>query len=283
MKRALIVLVLALVALCLVVGCNKEPKAKAQFVVTFDYNGGTFREASKNTETVGEGETVSEPVFSPSKKYYKFAGWTKKDSSALFDFENEKITSNITLYAKYEALYTVGGKGPNGGYIIYENPNYDEKSTTNNWKYLEVAEKDFDVSSASGGSVTTTTKFAWGSSGTVETATTVGSGSKNTENMSKQGSAVAKEVWGKTYTGGTTDWFIPSKEELELIYKVLKAKGISLEGTYWSSSAVDADKAYAVAFSAGSEDAAAAASATVGSATAKARTDQYKVRLVRAF
>lgn len=280
MKRALIVLVLVLTALCLVVGCNKEPKAKAQFVVTFDYNGGTFNNASKDTETVGAGETVSEPVFSPSKKYYKFAGWTKKDSSTLFDFENEKITSNITLYAKYEALYTVGGKGPNGGYIIYENPNYDEKSTTNNWKYLEVAEKDFDVNSASSGSassgsVTTTTKFAWGSSGTVESATTVGSGSKNTENMSKQGSSVAKEVWGKTYTGGTTDWFIPSKEELELVYKVLKAKGISLQGTYWSSSAVDTDKAYAVAFD--------ATSATVGSATAKDRTDQYKVRLVRAF
>ena len=275
MKRALIVLVLALVALCLVVGCNKEPKAKAQFVVTFDYNGGTFREASKDTETVGEGETVSEPVFSPSKKYYKFAGWTKKDSSALFDFENEKITSNITLYAKYEALYKVGDKTLNG-YIIYENPNYDEKSTTNNWKYLEVAEEDFrDESRDSSGQLITTTKFAWGASGTVETATTVGSGSKNTENMSKLSSSVAKDVWGKTYTGGTTDWFIPSKEELELIYKVLKAKGISLEGTYWSSSAVDADKAYAVAFD--------AASATVGSATAKARTDQYKVRLVRAF
>ena len=271
MKRAWIGLAVALAVLCLAVGCKKEPEAKKQFVVTFDFNGGTYRESSVEKETVEAGKTVSEPVHSPVKTYYKFVGWTKeKDGSTLFDFEKETITSDITLYAKYEALYTVGGKGPNGGYIIYENPSYNATST---WKYLEVAEKDFSavVSGADAKS------FAWGAAEAVSTETTIGSGASNTEKMSKLSSSVAKEVWKKTYIGGNTDWFIPSKAELEQVYKVVKEKGLSgFDGTYWSSSAVDTNQAYAVTFGTGGEDAATAA-------TAKARTETYKLRLVRAF
>ena len=46
MKKSLVVLLIALVALTMVVGCKKEPEAKKQFTVTFDYAGGVYNEKS---------------------------------------------------------------------------------------------------------------------------------------------------------------------------------------------------------------------------------------------
>ncbi|MFP3043594.1 DUF1566 domain-containing protein, partial [Treponema primitia] len=58
------------------------------------------------------------------------------------------------------------------------------------------------------------------------------------------------------YTGGEkNDWFLPSKDELDLIYKNLKAKGLgSLDGRwYWSSSENGSSVAWVQDFSDGSQ------------------------------
>ena len=51
--------------------------------------------------------TITKPI-DPEKKYYRFVGWYEKNSEERFKVEDEIVTRNITLYAKYEVIkYTV--------------------------------------------------------------------------------------------------------------------------------------------------------------------------------
>jgi hypothetical protein len=72
--------------------------------------------------------------------------------------------------------------------------------------------------------------------------------------------------------GGYSDWFLPSKDELNLVYVNLKlyALGGFTDGYYWSSSEDSADFALYQRFSSGNQ-----------SGTGKYST--FRVRAVRAF
>ena len=76
-------------------------------VVTFDTNGGS----TINSIEVDSGSKVSRPA-DPSKQTsgyinYTFVGWFKDAAGQTeFDFENEVITENTTIYAKWSATYT---------------------------------------------------------------------------------------------------------------------------------------------------------------------------------
>ena len=51
--------------------------------------------------------TITKPI-DPEKKYYRFVGWYEKNSEERFKVEDEIVTRDITLYAKYEVIkYTV--------------------------------------------------------------------------------------------------------------------------------------------------------------------------------
>lgn len=78
------------------------------FTVTFDSNGGT----KINSETVDEGKTVTIPA-NPTKTGYVFEAWQLNGKNYNF---STKVTSNITLVAKYRALKTISIKfDSNGG------------------------------------------------------------------------------------------------------------------------------------------------------------------------
>jgi hypothetical protein len=53
--------------------------------------------------------------------------------------------------------------------------------------------------------------------------------------------------------GGFNDWFLPSKDELDLMYKNLKVKGLGdfASSFYWSSSEGSNDEAWQQVFSDG--------------------------------
>lgn len=71
-----------------------------KYTVTFDSNGGS----KVSSKEVTSGSKVSKPS-DPTKTGYKFGGWTL--NSKTYDF-NSKVTSNITLVAKWTAkTYTV--------------------------------------------------------------------------------------------------------------------------------------------------------------------------------
>lgn len=141
--------------------------------------------------------------------------------------------------------YAPGDTGPAGGYIFHENPNY----AADGWRYLEAA--PFDQSEGA----------EWGCfrraiAGARGTA--VGMGKQNTLDMlagcTEPGTAA--HLCANLSVNGVRGWFLPSRDELALMYRNLKAAGIgdfrdvgvTDNFTYWASSQQTADMAAHIDF-----------------------------------
>jgi hypothetical protein len=138
-----------------------------------------------------------------------------------------------------------GDVGPAGGLIFYVNPNF----ATDGWRYLEAA--PFDQSSgAKWGCFRRAIAGARG--------TDVGSGRQNTTDIlaacNEPQSAAA--LCAALSVNGVGGWFLPSRDELALMYKNLKATGVSDFGTrgvtdnfsYWASTQATTDMAHHIDF-----------------------------------
>ncbi len=130
-----------------------------------------------------------------------------------------------TVKVADKLIITVGGKGPAGGFVFYDKGNYSD-----GWRYLEAAPKD------------QSTNIVWwnGSYKDIRTNTAVGSGKSNTDAIiAAQGSGnYAATLCKNLSIGGFSDWFLPSKDELGLMYTNLKKAGLGgFSGSWlWSSS-----------------------------------------------
>ena len=157
--------------------------------------------------------------------------------------------------------YEVGGKGPAGGYVFYDKGSYSD-----GWRYLEAAPEDITLTAA------------WHNNGeNVETGavgTAIGTGRDNTKKIiAAQGAGVyAAKLCADYKGGGKNDWFLPSKDELDMMYMKLKKTGIvDFSGRFaWTSSEDGKKEAYFQAFMFGYQ------SSTI-------KSDQGRVRAVRAF
>jgi uncharacterized repeat protein (TIGR02543 family) len=99
-KNKLIITAMALLAIITmslaVVGCEKEPDPKT-FTVTFNSNGGS----DVKTQTVNEGEKIAEPQ-GVTKDKNALIAWYKEDTfTNKWNFANDTVTADITLYAKW--------------------------------------------------------------------------------------------------------------------------------------------------------------------------------------
>ena len=161
--------------------------------------------------------------------------------------------------------YSIGSTGPAGGYIFYDcdadNDSTSDgagpdglKSSVCGWRYLEAASADAVGDASNNG------YFAWGPDGTAcGTEKGIGKGKNNTESiLDKIGDFKAAQACAD-YGNNTNydDWFLPSIEELKLMYTNLKAqgKGGTWDTTeyYWSSSETDDEDRIALDFSDGTE------------------------------
>lgn len=141
--------------------------------------------------------------------------------------------------------YEPGDTGPAGGFIVYKNPN----SAADGWRYLEAAPVDQSAGAKWG-------CFRRALNGARGTA--VGTGKKNTEEMltACPEPGTAAELCATYSLNGVRGWFLPSRDELALMYRTLKATGVSdfrADGladncVYWSSSQVTADMANHIDF-----------------------------------
>lgn len=100
----------------------------------------------------------------------------------------------------------------------------------------------------------------WGCSGTDLTGaanTSMGGGAQNTTDIlaSCSDSNMPAQLCSDYAYGGYTDWYLPSKDELNALYTNLKAKGLGSfpDQQYWSSSEVDADNVWRQSFTDGSQ------------------------------
>jgi hypothetical protein len=146
--------------------------------------------------------------------------------------QNKRI-SIVTFaeYTKDDPRYKIGDKGPAGGLIFFDKGLY-----SGGWRYLEAAPRDYSG------------EAEWGADGKDVGGTwgDIGSGKRNTQvivdylkEIGETGKAA--QLCAALNTGGYQDWFLPSKDELDLIYKNLKAKGLGsfsddYHNYYWSSS-----------------------------------------------
>lgn len=120
---------------------------------------------------------------------------------------------------------------------------------------------------------------AWGCSGTPMThayGTKRGCGEANTASIVDKDSCatagIAARLCNDLVLNGYSDWFLPSKDELNLMYANLKAAGLGSFGnaSYWSSSAISGANAWSQNFGNGTQN-------------QSAKTNTFRVRAIRRF
>jgi hypothetical protein len=128
--------------------------------------------------------------------------------------------------------YQIGDIGPGGGFIFY-----DHGDDILGWRFLEVSPVLHEV------------PMPWGALGIdiADTQTEIGSGKHNTQLIlnalqAQNETEVAALYCYHFVLNGKRDWFLPSKDELHLLYVAHSKFGDFDEFWYWSSSQSYADK-----------------------------------------
>jgi len=223
--------------------------------VTFYINGVAVGSSS---QAGGPTLTNSDPVWISRSGY--FTGYTNEGSySGLMDeiaIFNRALSSseilniyNLTNAGSSFCQYALREPGPAGGLVFYDKGSYSD-----GWRYLEAAPSDESIQGMvwSNGSFTTTGA----------TATAIGTGQANTTTIvNSQGAGIYAAQWCNDLTIGIfSDWFLPSKDELNQMYLNLRGFGVGNFNTddppasdYWSSSedAISGGNAWVQVFSSG--------------------------------
>jgi hypothetical protein len=163
----------------------------------------------------------------------------------------------IILSKKCEVttVYTIGDEGVAGGIVFYDKGFY-----SNGWRYIEASSTDLVISE-------------WGCSSTLTEANSIAIGagfynSTKTANFHDNlqdyyaNPAMCNELNDGTVISKTAlafnsedykDWFLPSEQELLLIYENLYLQNIGdfANGNYWSSSEIDTETAKGINFETG--------------------------------
>jgi hypothetical protein len=177
---------------------------------------------------------------------------------------NTNITLPIDVRGQQRKLgnltYSIRDTGPAGGTIFYTNPNY----LVDGWCYLEAS------------SVDDTTAIRWSNVSTAigTTSTSMGTGSGNTFSIISQSgfTSGAASLCNDLIINTFDDWFLPSQDELNLMYQNLYLFNVgNLSGvSYWSSSESGATTAYRQAFATGLK-------------SSSSKTNTYRARAIRRF
>ena len=163
--------------------------------------------------------------------------------------------------------YNIGDTGPGGGIIFYvDEAGFTMTDTGKTAHYLEAAPADMPGT------------FVWAMPGYYDviipgTLTAIGTGKNNTGIIlaALGGDSEAAFACDGSIVGGKTDWFLPSKDELNELYKNKDIVGL-VSDWYWSSSQYNAQ--YYVWRQNGD---------TGEQVTNSASNNPFKVRAIRAF
>lgn len=114
MKKLISMLFMAVLAVVAMTGCDDEETVLQKYTVTFNSQGGS----EVASQAVYAGEKIVKPA-NPTKEKEYFVDWYKEaECTNVWDFENETVSQDITLYAKWTSIaYTVTFE-TNGGSAI---------------------------------------------------------------------------------------------------------------------------------------------------------------------
>ncbi len=269
-------LLFVLSGLCLLfVNCNDKDKSLTPKVETISVTDITA------TSVVLKGEVISEEGGSAYKRGFVWHtsptpttdhSFSDNGSGAgVFTFELKQLQSRTTYYVRAYAINAYGtsygkelsfttlsgiGDTAGGGIIFY----LDGKGGG-----LVAAASDQSPG------------VKWGCMGTSisTTKTIVGSGAENTQAIITvcTESGIAAKLCDNLVLNGYDDWFLPSKDELKLMYDNLHQQGFGgfSNSNYWSSSEFNSSNSWYQNFSNGEQN------------TASKSGNTIKVRAVRAF
>jgi DUF1680 family protein len=143
------------------------------------------------------------------------------------------------------AEFTPGAIGPAGGFVFYVNPHAE----ADGWRYLEAAPVDLSAGARWG----CFRRVIPGAKGTA-----VGTGKQNTQDIlaACTDRETAADLCANYRVNGIGGWFLPSRDELALMYRNLKAAGtgdfradgVADNFSYWASTEDTADMAAHIDF-----------------------------------
>jgi uncharacterized repeat protein (TIGR02543 family) len=239
------------------------------YTVTFNSNGGS---TVADIPNVTSGATITKPT-DPTKDGYTFGGWYKEAGlTNAWNFTTDTVTVDIALHAKwtFSSQYAVGDTGPGGGKIFYV-------STAGFTVQMQDPAQNYTAYYLEGSSSPiTTTNLGWMSSNfystNMATEEAIGTGRKNTALiLARDPNAPAAKACNVLDVNGKTDWFLPSRDELDQLYA--NKQHFSLVGTqvnFWSSSQQNSTSVYYRDFNG-------------GTTTATSKTSNVGVFAIRAF
>ena len=135
-------------------------------------------------------------------------------------------TNNVVLACAQGGVCKIGDVGPGGGKVFYVSPNFF-MANGKGVRYLEVAPEPI-------GGEKKTTWTCLSNDESIPTSASIGSGAGNTSLMQVACPGFYDQILN--VGGGKTDWFIPSKDELNELFEHQEQVGGFSVGNYWSSS-----------------------------------------------
>ena len=260
------------------------------YTITYTLNDGTNHEDNPESYTIEDSEIT---LKDPTRTDYTFSGWY---SDAAFSTEVSTIAAGSNgdkrFYAKWTITYTVGTRGPAGGYIFYDDAegfDFDGNGTISDYekdlidttvheedrrRYLEAAPVGWDT-------VETDPTYVWGGSGTfvdLPLYDKLGYAEFNTQNIVLKlgnGTYAAKKCDDYSVTKDGVlydDWGLPTPRELHVMYGNLHQENVGglTSGMYWASQDYSSFTAYMFNLSDGGQ-------------TTYHKMNSLSVRPVRAF
>jgi hypothetical protein len=176
--------------------------------------------------TLWDNDTHTIPIENPGVYSLHLVLINKDEKTTSVTITSRGVTK--VDFTKIESYFPIGGNGPAGGIVFYDKGRYSD-----GWRYLEAAPARVEF------------RAAWGADGNnvSGTMTDVGSGNRNTQIIvvrlrSLGESNRAAQICAAMDINGYKDWFLPSRDELRLMYTNLKQKGLGefSNNWYWSSS-----------------------------------------------
>lgn len=244
--------------------------------LTFYYDE-TYYNGTWSFEATTLGLQLSITLENPDMAQYWNHSYPVVISDETIELGEENGTRILTRLCETTETYTIGQIGPEGGRVFYDKGEYSY-----GWRYMEVEMTEVD------------TLLQWGCNaiGLGNTYTGIGTGLTNSgkiktffdnlpgyytnpiETCSENADGTVAASFG-LYINNNKQWFLPSKEELQLVYQNLAGLPTNNFGNYyyWTSSEVDAETAWAVHFGNNGEP----------TALAKYEAGDVQVRRVRYF
>jgi len=185
-----------------------------------------------------------QPIDNSNSASYTLQTSDKDAEISVIVIRSDNRGSVISETVKAEG-FVLGGTGPGGGIIFYQDMNGFTMADNNEVVYhLEAALTDQGTQLS-----WVNTRFAF--SNLAGTSTALGTGRRNTAAMLAADPESPAALAAKNYNGGGLhDWFLPSQDELALLYNQRSAVNMNT-GFYWSSSQNSNSRAWEQNFATG--------------------------------